>query len=49
LKIRRDFLADHFLRWAPLFAERIIEFTGEEFYRGAASLLAEFAEYCRDE
>lgn len=45
LKIRREFLADHFLRWAPLFAESVIEFTGEEFYRGAASLLAEILEY----
>ena len=47
LKIRLGFLADHFLRWVPLFAERVIEFTGEEFYRGAASLLAEVVEYYR--
>ncbi len=43
--IRRDFLRDHFALWAPLFANRVIESTQEEFYRGAASLLIEVADF----
>ncbi|MCX5907441.1 MAG: molecular chaperone TorD family protein, partial [Deltaproteobacteria bacterium] len=45
LKIRHDFLKDHFTLWAPLFADRILESTQEEFYRGTASFLLELVDY----
>ncbi len=45
LKLRRDFLKDHFLLWASAFAKRILESTCENYYKGAASFLLEMVEY----
>ncbi len=49
LKLRQDFLKDHFLLWAPAFANRILESTSESFYKGAASFLLEMVEYYSQE
>jgi putative dimethyl sulfoxide reductase chaperone len=44
-KLRHDFLMDHFVLWAPAFAKRILESTGEDYFKGAASFLLETAKY----
>ncbi len=49
LKLRQDFLKDHFLLWTPVFADRILESTSESFYKGAASFLLEMVEYYSQE
>jgi TorA maturation chaperone TorD len=38
-EIRSDFLKGHMALWVPFFAEKIIESTGEDFYKGAAYML----------
>jgi TorA maturation chaperone TorD len=38
-EIRSDFLSDHMASWLPLFADKVLESTQEDFYRGAAYLL----------
>ena len=35
---QRSFLTDHLLRWAPLCLNRVIEYAGTDYYRGAAHL-----------
>ncbi len=45
LKMRHDFLMEHFLLWAPAFANRILESTSEDYFKGAASFLLEMVEY----
>ncbi len=49
LKLRHDFLTDHFVLWAPTFANRIIQSTGENYFRGAASFLLEMVKYYSQE
>lgn len=38
-EIRGDFMRDHMSLWVPFFAGKIIEATGEDFYKGAAYML----------
>lgn len=38
-EIRSNFLSEHMASWLPLFGDRIIEFTSEDFYKGAAYIL----------
>jgi TorA maturation chaperone TorD len=38
-EIRSDFLSDHMALWIPFFADKVIEFTTEDFYKGAAFIL----------
>lgn len=38
-KIRYDFLSVHMASWLPFFADKVIEFSGEDFYKGAAYIL----------
>jgi TorA maturation chaperone TorD len=38
-EIRSDFLSDHMALWLPRFADKVLESTQEDFYRGAAYLL----------
>lgn len=45
LKIRHDFLMDHFVLWVPAFANRILESAEEDYYKGAASFLLEMIQY----
>lgn len=45
LKMRHDFLMGHFILWAPAFANRILESTSEDYFKGAASFLLEMVEY----
>ncbi len=45
LKMRQDFLTEHFVLWAPAFANRILESTSEDYFKGAASFLLETVEY----
>jgi len=45
LKLRHDFLMDHFSLWAPAFADRILQSTNEDYFKGAASLLLEMLKY----
>jgi putative dimethyl sulfoxide reductase chaperone len=49
LKMRHDFLIDHFALWAPAFANRIMESTSEGYFKGAASFLLEMVEYYSQE
>jgi len=49
LKLRHDFLMDHFVLWAPTFANRILESTNEDYFKGAASFLLEMAKYYAQE
>jgi TorA maturation chaperone TorD len=39
LKAQHDFLRDHLLRWAPAFAQAVIQHTNTDYYRGVAYLL----------
>ena len=38
-EIRGNFLSNHMAQWVPLFVERILNSTGEDFYKGAAYML----------
>lgn len=38
-EIRSDFLSEHMASWLPFFADKVIEFSAEDFYRGAAFIL----------
>lgn len=38
-EIRSNFISEHMGTWAPIFADRIIEHTTEDFYKGAAFIL----------
>ncbi len=49
LKLRRAFLMDHFVLWAPAFSNRILESTREDYFKGAASFLLEMVEYYSQE
>lgn len=49
LKLRHDFLSDHFGLWVPAFANRILEFTTDDYFRGAASFLLEMVKYYSQE
>lgn len=49
LKLRHDFLMYHFVLWAPAFANRILESTSEDYFKGAASFLLEMAKYYSEE
>jgi putative dimethyl sulfoxide reductase chaperone len=49
LKLRHDFLMSHFILWAPNFAERILESTREDYFKGAASFLLETVKYYTQE
>jgi len=49
LKLRQDFLMDHFVLWAPTFANRILESTSEDYFKGAASFLLETVKYYTQE
>jgi len=49
LKLRHEFLMDHFVLWAPAFANRILESTEEDYFKGAASFLLEMVEYYSQE
>lgn len=44
-KLRQAFLKDHFPLWAPAFADRILESSSEDFYKGAALFLLEMIQY----
>jgi TorA maturation chaperone TorD len=39
LKTQHDFLRDHLLRWAPAFAQAVIQHANTDYYRGVAYLL----------
>ncbi|MGB9698586.1 MAG: TorD/DmsD family molecular chaperone [Thermodesulfobacteriota bacterium] len=39
LELRDDFLKEHMRLWVPIFAERVLEHTKEDFYKGAAYIL----------
>ncbi len=41
LTMRNDFLKEHMALWVPLFVERIIQSSQEDFFKGAAFLLRE--------
>lgn len=43
-EIRSDFLRGHMALWAPFFADKLIEFSGEDFYKGVAYMLKEAVE-----
>ena len=45
LSLRHHFLMDHFVLWVPTFANRILESTEEDYYKGAASFLLEMVQY----
>ena len=45
LGLRHHFLMDHFVLWAPAFANRILESTSEDYFKGAASFLLDMVEY----
>lgn len=49
LKLRHDFLFDHFILWVPAFANRILESTSEDYFKGAASFLLEMVNYYSQE
>lgn len=49
LKLRHDFLTDHFVLWAPSFAHQILESTSEDYFKGAASFLLEMVKYYAQE
>jgi TorA maturation chaperone TorD len=49
LKMRHDFLRDHFILWAPAFAKRILESASEDYFKGAASFLLETVKYYTQE
>lgn len=38
-EIRSDFLSEHMASWLPFFADKVIEVTAEDFYKGAAFIL----------
>ena len=38
-EMRSDFLSDHMASWLPFFADKVIKFTAEDFYKGAAFIL----------
>ena len=42
LQIREDYIKEHLSKWAPEFAENIINATNDKFYHGAALLLKGF-------
>ncbi len=42
LAMRNEFIKEHVALWVPLFIERILESTKEDFYKGAAILLRDF-------
>lgn len=43
-ELRSNFINEHMASWVPLFANRILEFTHEDFYKGAAIILSEVIE-----
>jgi len=43
--LRKAFLKDHFVVWAPPFANRILESTNEDYFKGVASFLLETVQY----
>ena len=47
--LRKAFLKDHFVLWAPPFANRILQSTGEDYFKGAASFLLETVQYYAQE
>lgn len=49
LRSRHAFLMDHFLLWAPAFANRVLESTSEDYFKGAGSFLLEMVEYYSQE
>jgi putative dimethyl sulfoxide reductase chaperone len=49
LKLRHDFLMDHFVLWAPPFANSILECSSEDYFRSAASFLLEMVKYYTQE
>jgi TorA maturation chaperone TorD len=49
LKLRHDFLIGHFVLWSPAFANRILEFTSENYFKGAALFLLEMVKYYTQE
>ncbi len=48
LRMRHHFLTDHFSRWASIFADRILQSTSEDYFKGAAWLLLEMVKYHKD-
>lgn len=40
-EIREDFLREHMTKWIPLFTDKVLESSQEDFYRGAAVILGE--------
>ncbi|NCO83788.1 MAG: hypothetical protein COW90_01290 [Nitrospirae bacterium CG22_combo_CG10-13_8_21_14_all_44_11] len=44
-EIRGDFLTKHMSQWVPLFVEKILNSTPEDFYKGAAYMLRESVEF----
>lgn len=38
-EMKEDFLNDHIASWIPFFADKVIESTQEDFYKGAACIL----------
>lgn len=48
-KLRNEFLMDHFVLWVPTFANRILESTSEDYFKGAALFLLETVKYYTQE
>jgi TorA maturation chaperone TorD len=44
-QIRQDFLKDHMALWVPSFAQKVVDSTQEDFYKGGAFFLREMVEY----
>ncbi len=49
LKMRQGFLMDHFVLWTPTFANRILESTEEDYYKGGALFLLEMIKFHKQE
>lgn len=41
-EIRENFINEHMILWVPFFADKVLEFTQEDFYKGAALILRFF-------
>ncbi len=46
LELRDDFLREHMRLWVPIFSDKVLENTKEDFYRGAAHILRGVIQPC---
>jgi TorA maturation chaperone TorD len=46
LEIRENFLKEHMRLWVPIFSDKVLENTKEDFYRGAAHILRGVIQPC---